>query len=53
VASPVPSGRKRIRATIAFQLAASELLGGEVALFSDEVLHNEQVSPDLLAASPL
>ena len=40
-------------APFAFQLAASELLGGEVALFSDEVLHNEHVSPDLLAASPL
>jgi hypothetical protein len=39
-------------APFAFQLAASELLGGEVALFSDEVLRNEHVSPDLLAASP-
>ena len=40
-------------APFAFQLAASELLGAEVALFSDEVLHNEHVSADLLAASPL
>jgi hypothetical protein len=40
-------------APFVFQLAASELLGGEVALFSDEVLHSEHVSPDLLTASPL
>ncbi len=40
-------------APFAFQLAASELLGAEVALFSDEVLRNEHVSPDLLVASPL
>ncbi len=40
-------------APFAFQLAASELLGAEVALFSDEVLRNEHVSADLLAASPL
>jgi hypothetical protein len=31
----------------------SGLLGAEVALFSDEVLYNEHVSPDLLTASPL
>ena len=40
-------------APITFQLAASDLLGAEVALFSDEVLHNANVSPDLVTASPL
>jgi hypothetical protein len=40
-------------APFAFQLAASELLGAEIALFPDEVLHTEHVSPDLLAAPPL
>lgn len=40
-------------APITFQLAASDLLGAEVALFSDEVLHNAHVSPDLVTASPL
>ena len=40
-------------APFSFQFAASELLGAEVALFSDEVLRNDHVSPDLLVASPL
>ncbi len=40
-------------APFGFQLAASELLGAEVALFSDEALHNGHVSPDLLATSPV
>lgn len=36
-----------------FQLAASELLGAEVDLFSDGALRNNNVSPDLVSASPL
>ncbi len=36
-----------------FQRAASDLLGAEVALFSDGALSNVHVSPDLITASPL
>ncbi len=36
-----------------FERAATELLGAEIELFSDEVLRNEHVSPDLVTASPL
>jgi hypothetical protein len=36
-----------------FERAATELLGAEIELFSDEVLRNEHVIPDLVTASPL
>jgi hypothetical protein len=36
-----------------FQRAASDVLGAEVTLYSDGALHNEHVSPDLAAATPL
>jgi hypothetical protein len=36
-----------------FDLAARELLGAQVSLFSDAVLTKENVSPDLVAAAPL
>jgi hypothetical protein len=36
-----------------FELAAVQLLGAEVRLFSDAVLSKENVSPDLVAAEPL
>jgi hypothetical protein len=36
-----------------FQRAATELVGGEVILFSVGVLGNENVSPDLQSATPL
>lgn len=36
-----------------FELAAVELLGAEVRLYSDAVLSKENVSPDLVAAEPL
>ena len=36
-----------------FQRAASDLLGAEVALFSDGALRNDHVSPDLVTASSL
>jgi hypothetical protein len=36
-----------------FQRAATDLLGAEVALYSDGALTNDHVSPDLAAASPL
>lgn len=37
----------------AFETAASELVGADVALFSDGVFANDNVSPDLLVATPL
>lgn len=36
-----------------FQRAATGLLGAEIALYSDGVLNNEHVSPDLAAAASL
>lgn len=39
--------------TIELELAASELLGAEVDLFSDRVLTKPHVSADLLAAAPV
>ena len=36
-----------------FQRAATDLLGAEVALYSDGALRNEHVSPDLVTATPL
>lgn len=36
-----------------FELAAVELLGAELRLYSDAVLTKENVSPDLVAAEPL
>jgi hypothetical protein len=36
-----------------FQRAATDLLGAEVALFSDGALRNDHVSPDLATATPL
>jgi len=36
-----------------FQRAATQLLGAEVALYSDGALANEHVSPDLVEATPL
>jgi hypothetical protein len=36
-----------------FQRTATDLLGAEVALYSDGALRNEHVSPDLTAATPL
>lgn len=36
-----------------FQRAASDLLGAEVAMFSEGALSNDHVSPDLRAASAL
>ncbi len=36
-----------------FQRDATELLGGEIALYSDGALANEHVSPDLITATPL
>jgi hypothetical protein len=36
-----------------FQRAATDLLGAEVAVFSDGALRNEHVSPDLVTATPL
>lgn len=36
-----------------FESAAAALLGAEVELFSDRVLGNANVSPDLSAATPL
>ena len=38
---------------IDFDLAAKELLGAHVSLFSDVVLTKANVSPDLVAAQPL
>jgi len=38
---------------VAFDLAASELLGATVQLFSDAVLTKPHVSPDLVAAQAL
>jgi hypothetical protein len=38
---------------IDFEIAAMELLAAEVMLFSDGVLGNRNVSPDLVAATPL
>lgn len=36
-----------------FEIEAIELLGAEVHLFPDKVLRNQNVSPDLLEATPL
>lgn len=36
-----------------FETAADALLGAEVVLFSDGVLGKQNVSPDLVAATPL
>ncbi len=36
-----------------FQRAATDLLGAEIALYSDGALRNDHVSPDLATASPL
>jgi hypothetical protein len=36
-----------------FQREATDLLGAEVALYSDGALSNEHVSPDLITATPL
>lgn len=36
-----------------FQRAATDLMGAEVAVFSDGALRNDHVSPDLRAASAL
>jgi hypothetical protein len=36
-----------------FQRAATDLLGAEVALYSDAALRNDHVSPDLATATPL
>jgi hypothetical protein len=36
-----------------FEVAARQLLGADVGLFSDRVLNNEHVSPDLVAALPV
>jgi hypothetical protein len=36
-----------------FQRDATQLLGAEVALYSDGALANEHVSPDLVTATPL
>jgi hypothetical protein len=36
-----------------FDVAARELLGAQVSLFSDAVLTKANVSPDLVAAEPL
>jgi hypothetical protein len=36
-----------------FETAAAALLGAEVELFSDRVLGNANVSPELLTATPL
>lgn len=36
-----------------FQLAATGLLGADVAMYSDGALQNDYVSPDLAAATPL
>jgi hypothetical protein len=36
-----------------FDLAARELLGAQVSLFSDAVLTKPSVSPDLVATEPL
>jgi hypothetical protein len=36
-----------------FEIAAEQMLGAEVGLFSDRVLENRNVSPDLVAATPL
>jgi hypothetical protein len=36
-----------------FQRAATDLLGAEIALYSDGTLRNDHVSPDLATASPL
>lgn len=38
---------------IEFELAAGDLLGAPVSLFSDAVLTKGDVSPDLIAAQPL
>lgn len=40
-------------AVIDFELAARELLGAEVRLYSDAVLSKPNVSPDLVAAEAL
>ncbi len=37
----------------AFETAAADLLGAQVELYSDGVLDHDNVSPDLLAATPL
>ncbi|HEU4361764.1 MAG TPA: hypothetical protein VFR27_09660 [Mycobacterium sp.] len=36
-----------------FQRAATDLIGGEVIIFSADVIDNENVSPDLRSATPL
>jgi hypothetical protein len=36
-----------------FQRAATDLLGAEITVYSDGVLRNDHVSPDLAAATPL
>jgi hypothetical protein len=36
-----------------FEVAARELLGADIGLFSDRVLTKANVSPDLVAAAPL
>jgi hypothetical protein len=36
-----------------FQRAAADLLGAEVTVYSDGVLRNQNVSPDLVTATPL
>jgi hypothetical protein len=38
---------------IDFEIEAMKLLGAEVTMFSDQVLGNRNVSPDLVAARPL
>lgn len=37
----------------AFETAAHELVGAEVELYSDGILDHDNVSPELLAATPL
>lgn len=40
-------------APFSFERAATQLLGAEVEVFSDEVLRNEHVGPDLVVATRL
>ncbi|MGH8917888.1 MAG: hypothetical protein ACRD0H_06035 [Actinomycetes bacterium] len=43
----------QLRAIADFELAAIHLLGAEVRLYSDRVLHKPHVSPDLVTAQPV
>jgi hypothetical protein len=50
---PRVRGQPSVREPFDFQLAATELIGAEVELFTDEVLRNEHLRPEPKGPKPL